>query len=330
MVWRRTTIRLAAGMAIIMLLVGCAATGGSPGQAAEPTMSPGVATPSTAAASSSKAAASLMPAATSPMPTPPPGGVVMVNLKNLTGAAGTRLAGFMTETWPAGPSHIVYGGFSVEVGTDPYAGSELVRTGPPRFEPRWPTFGDDAARVAGGTVMLVIWVSKHLSGYSEVFPDNSADLRGCQIEVAVVPDGTEVFLDLVNLAKLADADPRGYFPRRCTLAPTVERSFPTGNWMFGNSESPAVMEFRPDYTITYDGTFTYAVGGQEMAEGTYAMSSGLFTIKTDTWCKDVEGGAEPATYSWTHVGDQLTLTKLIDPCASRAGMLDGVVMRPAE
>jgi hypothetical protein len=98
--------------------------------------------------------------------------------------------------------------------------------------------------------------------------------------------------------------------------------FPTGRWLLGNGDIPAVMEFRPD------GTFTYTLSGQEMTAGTYATDSRTYTIKTDRFCKSVEG-VEQATYAWTHVGDQLTLTKQSDSCVSRAGMLDGVVLRAA-
>ena len=125
-----------------------------------------------------------------------------MTVRDLTGSSGSRMAAVLYLGVPVlagGDTALAgLGGFSVDVPSDPFTVTALVRQGPPGLNP-WPTFGEQVAVLPPGIHTLVIYVSTNLGLYSEWVPANPVD-RAC-VRFLTVSEGrrTEVLVEGVPL-----------------------------------------------------------------------------------------------------------------------------------
>lgn len=169
----------AAAFVIVVVGVGIATVlfGGSNTPAADPT-TPAV-TPTTEVAPATTEAQSPI--------TDGPGGVVTIEISNLTGARGEDLAGVLMAYDPASPDAYKWdgvAGFAVKVDADPFSTSQVLGEVDEEWaEPDtgiWP-WATGEARIPAGVYWLTVWRGTDYCCYGRWVPAATLGLVGCRM-----------------------------------------------------------------------------------------------------------------------------------------------------
>jgi hypothetical protein len=98
------------------------------------------------------------------------------------------------------------------------------------------------------------------------------------------------------------------------LSACSNKEFPTGTY----TNAGSVVEYRED------GTYTYWVDGEVVAEGTYTVQGDEVQF-TDDYCAEY---ANPGTYKWQHKDNKLSCEVIDDLCAGRRSALEDPMFGP--
>jgi len=112
-------------------------------------------------------------------PTAAPEGTVTVTVSGLEDAAGKQLVGFLFE----GPATMSYregiGVFGIDIDTDAFSTSQVMRRPDEYFGKPFPYVSDDILTVQPGTYTIHLWLAPALSPYNRWVPADTEDLTGC-------------------------------------------------------------------------------------------------------------------------------------------------------
>jgi hypothetical protein len=157
-----------------------------------------------------------------PNPTQPTiltGGSIEVTVEGIEGRSGGHLAGVLFDgEGTLYPDERAIGGFAMQVDSDPFTATELVRTpgGLTGERPLFPNVTEEILVVGPGTYTVMLWLADTtISYYSRWVPAlDPNNLDGCEV-VFEVEEGQGASLTVTG----GFADVSDWWGKRCTTAP---------------------------------------------------------------------------------------------------------------